>query len=624
MRHSFRGTTLVVVIVIGLLALALACGPKATPTPTAGPTATPTKPAATATPTTAAATPTSQAPTATPTSGATPTPTATLKPGQTPTPPTPTTAPATATPTPTLAPTPTPAEQPKRGGSLKMRTWRDPTTYDPGRTSSAGEVIVTAPVYNNLIWYNSAGYTIECELCTTWDITDNGNTHTFKLRQGVKFADGKELTSADIKWNLEKWAGRIDGVKSPRTGPIDNYIGTIDTPDPYTVVVKMKQPAPAFPVFLANDYAGIVQKDRTQAELKVAPYGTGPFRIKTIVPGADIVLERNPNYWKPGLPYLDEMHKVIIATTAEPAVRAAFVANQIDYSDVRVSPDLKPRYEELAAKGEIKIWEQPHHWMEGLLLNTAAKTKDGVKRDAPLDNVKVRQAINLAIDRDGYNQVVLFGTGIARFFGYSIGSPWNPYKTVDEMRAALPGWAKTGPAKDAEREQAKKLMAEAGYANGFTMEIIAEGDSTANIYFAGELAKIGITAKNVSKGNLFDQFFSKGDYDASGQGYLINTGDPDETLGAYFTTGGARNYPQYSNPVIDDLNKRQSMETDPKKRFDLVQQAFKILLDDVAIVQTFRGGDPIYTWKYVGGYDQPIPTRDMRYRQEWLWDKRVK
>ncbi|MDP3061909.1 MAG: ABC transporter substrate-binding protein, partial [Chloroflexota bacterium] len=296
------------------------------------------------------------------------------------------------------------------------------------------------------------------------------------------------------------------------------------------------------------------------------------------------------------------------------AVRAAFVANQIDYSDVRVSPDLKPKYEEMAKKGDIKIWEQPHHWMEGLLINT---------KRPPFTDVRVRQAINLAIDRDGYNQVVNFGTGLLRYFSYSIGSPWNPFKTEEEFRK-LPGWAKTGPAKDAERAQAKKLLADAGFPNGFKMELITEGASTANEYFAGELKKIGIDAQAVSKGNLFDQFFTEGKYDASAQGYLVNTGDPDEVLGAYFATGGARNYPQYSNPEIDALQKQQSAEPDPKKRYDLVQKAFQILVDDVAMVQTTRGGDPIYTWWYVGGYDQPIPTRDMRYRQEWLWDKRLK
>ncbi|MDP3061624.1 MAG: ABC transporter substrate-binding protein, partial [Chloroflexota bacterium] len=389
-----------------------------------------------------------------------------------------------------------------------MRTWRDPTTWDPGRTASAGEVITTALAYNNLLWYSSAGYTIECELCETWAITDNGLTHTFKLRKGVKFqTSGKELTSADIKWNLEKWAGRIDGIKSPRTGPIDDYMDVIQTPDDYTVVVKMKRPAPAFATFIANDYVGIVEKDTTQAQLKAGPYGTGPYKLKTLIPGADIIFVPNPNYWKPGLPYLNEMHKVVIATSSEPAVRAAFVANQIDYSDVRVSPDLKPKYEEMAKKGDIKIWEQPHHWMEGLLINT---------NRAPFTDVRVRQAVNLAIDRDGYNQVVNFGTGVPIYFSYSIGEPWNPFKTEEEFRK-LPGWAKTGPAKDAERAQAKKLLADAGFPNGFKMELITESASTPNEYFAGEMKKIGIDAQAVSKGNLFDQFFSTGNYDASAQ-----------------------------------------------------------------------------------------------------------
>ena len=470
-----------------------------------------------------------------------------------------------------------------------------------------------ALAYNNLLWFTDDQGTIGCELCTSWEISPDSLTHTFKLHQGVKFHSGEELTSADVKWTIEKWMGKIDGVASPRIGPIASYVDTVEAPDPYTVVVRMKRPAPSFPVFIAHDYGAIIKKDSTQEQLKAGPQGTGPFIVKQHIRDSSITYERNPNYFKPGLPYLDQIELVIIRD--EPAVRTAFATGNIDWTDIWPDPSLKPRYDQLEAEGKIKQWRHPHHWMQGLAINVTAP---------PLNDPRVRQAINLALDRDSYEQVILFGFGgRARYWAWPVGSPWNPYQSEDELRRSLPGWARTGPDKEAERQQAKQLLAEAGYPNGFNMELLTESNPRTNEWVASQLQTIGIRATVVTRGDIFDELFAKGEYDAASQGYLINTGDPDEVLYGYFYTGGSRNYPQYSNPAFDALVDQQSAEPDPVRRRELVMQALKILDQDMTFPQVPRLPDYVATASYVGGYTQPAITRDMRFRRDFWWDKRL-
>ncbi|MDP2949099.1 MAG: ABC transporter substrate-binding protein, partial [Chloroflexota bacterium] len=106
----------------------------------------------------------------------------------------------------------------------------DPNTWDPGRTSSLDDLYTIALTANNLIWYRYHTNVIECELCESWEISPDAKVHTFKMRQGVKFQSGTELTAEIVKYNLEKWQGLVDGFQSPRTGTIKVYVDRVEAP----------------------------------------------------------------------------------------------------------------------------------------------------------------------------------------------------------------------------------------------------------------------------------------------------------------------------------------------------------------------------------------------------------
>ncbi|MDP2948570.1 MAG: ABC transporter substrate-binding protein [Chloroflexota bacterium] len=607
------------------LFLAIACGPAATPTPTPAPTATPTP---TSTPTKVAV------PTATPTAtpAPTPTPTPTLKPGETPLPtPTPTRTPTpaptatptprptpTATPTPTPTATPIPEVKPVRGGLLRQKVRRDPVSWDPGRTASLEEIISTALVTNNLLWYRYHTNIIECELCESWEISPDAKVHTFKIRQGIKFQSGTVLDAAVIKYNLEKWQGLIDGFQSPRTGTIKVYVDRIEAPDKYTVKVYLKQPAPAFPEFIASDYAGIIEPGLDAVAMKLKPSGTGPYILDRQFPGSLQIFKPNPNYFKPGLPYLDELQQIILN---DPAVGPALIAGQVDYAYLRFSRDALDGIDRMVKQGKMYFASEPHNWLATLTMNNGS---------GPTADVRVRKAIDLATDRTAWNDTIYFGRGITglmfrgssfkwlvgmEYAGVTLNTPEDIWK--------LPGW---NPAtKEQDRQKARDLLAQAGYTASNPLKlkgIIQALPRPASEFFAADMKKVGIEESLTVVGEVLDQMMVDHTYEVAEQTYLINTGDPDEVFGGYFMKGGSRDWANYRNPALDALFAKQSAEQDFQKRKVIVQQMVKMVLDDSAMVFGPITGDEYGWWTYYKGFNPPQVTRDQNYRRDNIWDGR--
>ncbi|MEK7778092.1 MAG: ABC transporter substrate-binding protein, partial [Chloroflexota bacterium] len=359
---SARRLPLWIAIVVPLLVIALACGPGAEPTTTPVPTATATA-----------------VPTATPTTGpaATPTPT---RPGPTATP-TPS-AVAVATP----SPTPTPGKQPKQGGTLRQVTATFTPNFDIQLLSASPDFYTTnSKLYSNLLLNYTDGV-VECDVCSEWRLENNGKTMVFTLNRGIKFQTGQELTSADVKYSLRMIMGDVDGIVSPRSGVIKEYIESIETPDRYTVRINLLRPSPYVSQVLANGSSVIFREGTTRDSLKTAPAGSGPFLVDKIVPGSTWALVRNPNYFKPGQPYLD---KVEVTTIADEATRmAAFLTGRWDLH-IRSSPIAEaflPSFQKLADQGKINL--QPTiggNHQQGVWM---------VVSKPPFDNLKLRQAVN--------------------------------------------------------------------------------------------------------------------------------------------------------------------------------------------------------------------------------------
>ncbi|MSQ21975.1 MAG: hypothetical protein EXR53_01530, partial [Dehalococcoidia bacterium] len=228
----------ILAIALPVILIALACGPgeQATPTPVATATLVPT-PTPTATPL-ATATPTRLGPIATPT---------------------PTSVVVSTT-------TPTPGVQPKKGGVLRF-SGGYPSSHDAQfLATSSGFNIWNSRLYNNLL-VNYEGDKIDCEICTEWRLEDGGKTMVFKLRPGIKFHNGKEMTSADVAYSLNMMMGQVDGLVSPRSGVIKEYIDSIETPGTYELRIKLVRPSIFVQKVLAISASVIYPTGTTRADL---------------------------------------------------------------------------------------------------------------------------------------------------------------------------------------------------------------------------------------------------------------------------------------------------------------------------------------------------------------------
>ena len=553
-------------LIAGTALLALACGPAATPTPT--PTNTP-------------------QPTATPT--------ATPRPGETPTV-------ATPTPTATATPTPTPSgEQPKRGGIVRHRAQRDPSSFDPHTATSSRDNITNAKLYSSL-FINNSGSNFECNVCESFDLEDGGATWVFHLRRNVRFAnDGKTLTSRDVKYSLDKIMGLVDGFISPRSGWLKEYVDLtvgdgdgIEIVDDYTLKLHLVRPAPVLPKLLGTGFPGMLREGATREELQTQPDGTGPWMVKEWQRGSIMKLEPNPYYFKEGRPYPDEWHMVFIRENR--AASSAFLTNRVDIKREDIPPDELPIYERMAQEGRIVHVEKPSGCRpQGVNFNVSAP---------PFDNLKLRQAVNLALDRKAYIEAVhdgLASPALVFVLDSEFGRP------ASEVWDKLPGWASTPAAKAQELEQARQLVADAGYADGLDVTMVARSSGQypqQAEFIAAELRKINInvTIKLMDSPELFPLVTAL-NYSIWPYWFCQTTLDPDEMWGSYFVTGGSRNWLGYSNPEVDELYIQQSAELDPAKRTALNRQIEDIILRDLPFAPT-ADHNTFYDWySYIKGWD---------------------
>ncbi len=563
---------LVAAILTPLLIFVLACGPgqEPTPTPKAAPTATPLVLA---------------------------TPTATAIPAVVPTA-TPTRAPAAgpvATPTPTVAPVPSPSPTGKRGGVLVLGAVALAANYDSQVISNLPAVGNMAPLYTNL-FFNPQGDVVVCEICVgeQFQLENAGKTMAFNIKPGIKFHNGQEMTSADVKYSLEKMTGQIDGVVSPRCGVIKEYIDNVQAPSRYALRINLVRPAPFMVKALAMHFCVIYPAGTTRAQLQGDAYGSGPFLLKEKLIGSHMRYERNPNFFKPGLPYLDGIVVRQVADAA--ALAAAFLAHRLDLSVPLRGLDYKEQFEKLEARGEIvhvRLSEARFIGMGALVSKP------------PFDNLKMRQAVGLAIDRSEFGKAI-FDNEYQPTVLFGPDTGWG--RPESEIWDVVPGWGR-GAKKQQEIEQGKKLVAEAGY-SGIEVEIMSASNSAGGTVVSDELAgamlsKIGIRTKiNFVAGAVRDLRLLNGEWTLSQAAGTMSTGDPDEFLGGYFITGAARNWYAYSNKEIDQLFIQMSSELDPVKRKQFVRQMEDIIMVKDAVsaplplTYTYT-----YWYSYLKGYD---------------------
>ena len=419
----------------------------------------------------------------------------------------------------------------------------EPPHLDPTAGAAAAiDEVVYANLFEGLTRIGPSGE-VQPALAESWEVSEDGLTYTFKLRSGVKFHDGSDFASDDVKFSLDR--ARAEGSTNAQKG-LFAAIDSVDATDPTTVTVKLKQPQGAFLYNMGWGDAVIVAPE-TADKNQENPVGTGPFKFGNWAKGSSVTLVKNPDYW--GEPVALDKAEFRFIPDAAAAIPAMLSGDVQAFPNMPVGDALPqiqsdPRFKVVigATEGET-------------ILSTNNKKP-------PFDNLKVRQAIAHALDRKAIIDGGSSGLGVP------IGSHFSP---ANEAYVDLTGTYPYDP------EKAKALLAEAGFADGIkaTLKLPPPGYARdGGQVIASQLRDVGIDLEiiPVEWADWLQQVFKDKDYDLS----IVSHTEPND-IGIY-----ARKdyYFQYDNPDFDKVIAELDVTSDQAKRNELYKQAQKILADD--------------------------------------------
>src|SRR5712691_5669480 len=499
-------------------------------------------------------------------------------------------------------PTPEPADagllrapepSPKRGGVLKWGGLANSTLYDLHQTGTIANMGPQAPMYDLLVQVDPTNWDkVIPDLAKSWQISEDGLTYTFSLREGVKFHDGAPLTAEDVVASFKHIMTPPAGVLSPRQGLFEAVQEVVAT-DALTVEFRLKEPRGFLLRALASGFNVIMRKqtlEENNYDLRRVPAypGTGPFRHKSLEPGVVRRLERNPDYWNPELPYLDGLE--VFHLEFGPKTGAACLAHTIDFC-WGIDPISEKKAKNIKGLHTARIFPTG---LLGLFLNS--KTK-------PFDDVRVRRAINLVLDKAALVDAVSDSVG-------SVRAGWllPPDAFFQEYWAKVqeqPGW-RSPTAEDL--AEAKRLMQEAGYENGIKGLDFMVRDIPFQLAWAPIVQdmlkrelKIESTIRPVASGVWWEEA-SAGRYALTIYAYGVTVPHVADYWGNSFRTGGGYNFIPYANPEFDAIVAATARESDPGKLRGLIDQGIKILDRDIPSIMFASAFVSVAWWDKVKGH----------------------
>ncbi|MDT7515324.1 ABC transporter substrate-binding protein [Rhodoferax mekongensis] len=452
-----------------------------------------------------------------------------------------------------------------------------PENFYPGVNTTGTSFDVTEQIYDNLVHFERGGTKVEPSLAESWTISKDGLEYTFKLRKGVKFQSNKafkptrDFNADDVLFMFERQWKENDPYFRV-TSPNHAYFGdmgmpkllkSVDKVDEYTVKITLNQPEAPFLANLAMQFAGIQSKEYAIAMLKAGtpekidqdPLGTGPYQVVQYQKDSIIRFKSNPLYWK-GKAKIDDL---IFSITPDASVRWA----KLQKGECHVMPYPNPADLDAIRKDpNVTVMEQPGLNIGYLAYNTTKK---------PFDDVRVRKALNMAIDKKAIVSAVYLSTGVAAV---------NPIP---------PGqWSYNRALKDDlyNPEQAKKLLAAAGYPNGFTTDLWAmpvqrpynpNAKRIAELMQA-DLAKVGVTAEIKSfEWGEYRKRMQAGEHQMGMLGWTGDNGDPDNFLNTLLGCSSAKsngsNVAKFCYQPFEDLVQKAKVVSNPAERTKLYEKA---------------------------------------------------
>jgi peptide/nickel transport system substrate-binding protein len=466
------------------------------------------------------------------------------------------------------------AQTPQPGGTLTAIIQPEPVILTAAINTAAPTGTVSGNIFDGLVDYD-ASLNPQPALAESWETAADGLSLTLRLRKGVLWHDGKPFTSADVKWTLENVWKTIH----PRNQATFAKVKQVDTPDDNTVVLRLSEPSPAILSSLNSNGAQVLPKhlydgtDILNNPNNNKPVGTGPFVFKEWKRGEYIVLERNPNYWAKGKPYLD---KVIYKVVPDAAARSAgFEKGEIQYGSLSPVP-LKDA-ERLGKLPGLKIETSGYEWLSPFLF-----LDFNVER-GPLKDARVRHALARATDRKAISNVVWYG------FAKPATSP---------VPSTLAAFHDASADKDAfDVKSADALLDEAGFkrnADGtrfsLFIDYIPYGDDfkrTAE-YIKQALKRVGVdvTIRTQDTAAFTKRIYGDRDFDLSIAWFAAFSDPQIGVTRAYWSASVGKNIPWtngsgYKNAEVDDIISKVQGEASAEKRIALFKDFQKIVLTDL-------------------------------------------
>ena len=471
-----------------------------------------------------------------------------------------------------------PEPNPKRGGVLRYGITMRPPHFDVHQSGTINNLGSQGCMFDNLIRRDprDSGKTIIPDLAHSWEIAKDGKTYTFHLRQGVQFHDGAELTAEDVKATFDRIAKPPQGISIPRS-VLFKAVSEIVAPDKYTVQFKLAEPRPINFIMsaIASGWNVILRKktleDNNYNLRKVEIYpGTGPFRSKQRVENEKWVMEKNPNYWNKGLPYLDgiEFYHALPFSTE---LGSAVLSGRVDY--IRITDPVTAR--KAKDMPGLKTTAFNQSVIQGCWANSKKK---------PFEDPRVRRALHLAFDRHTLVDVVK-DVAPMRVGGFVY--PFSEFATSTEELFKRVGYQTDSTAAT---KEAKALLAAAGHPNGIQgLDFLVRDVPTFKLWAQAiqamlqETLNVQCNLRTVVESVWFDDT-QNGHFDLAVGAIVSTLLDPSDYFNAWYRTGGPQNYGFWNNEKFNALVEQIDRELDAAKRKDLVRQAEAIMEQDPPVL----------------------------------------
>jgi len=485
-----------------------------------------------------------------------------------------------------------------RGGQLTYGRYADSLFLDPVLNDANLDIWILTNLYDTLLQPTDDGKSVRPGLASTYVVSGDGKSMRLVLRSGIRFADGSPITSADVKWSLDR-------ARNPDNGAWNGLLESIQSvaANGNVVTLTLKHPDPTLPSALATFNSAIMPQklfaaapganDAAKAKaFAEKPVGSGPFVLSEWKRGSYMVLKRNPYYWKKGedgkaLPYLDTLRFEIIPDDNTRILKLQ--AGEIQGAEfIPLS-----RVAELKASPKLNMMLFPSTKVNDIIMNNRPKLKDGTAN--PLSDVRVRQALNYAVNRDALIALVTFGTG-------------KPMKSY--MSSATPLFDASQKGYTYDPAKAKALLAAAGYKNGIDVTSMATSGSADDQALLTALQQMWGAVGVRLKIEQLDAATKTARYRAND--FQMRTGawtddiaDPSEITGYYAVSGATEAaHTGFRSDAIEKLFDQSQQETSRVKRAGLYRQIQTLYTNAAPTVYLFETPYPVALTKNVKGFIQ--------------------